>query len=200
MKKAFFKQKPYQEVIANAVLKQLTKLEATNNEHSKAIKKASKGSKLPKIKRNKPKRELMPNRIKRAKKELVELSHTFVRKRDSINPPEIKGYCFDCGMLVEGQQFQAGHWIPDSVGGATLRYHPRNMHGQAGRCNCGYQQEWVKINYTNAIIKKYGQEYVNRLMALKQKSIKSDIIFFETLISLYKEGDEQRICDFLENL
>lgn len=175
----------------------LEKVIASRSKPRKALKRATK----PKAGRKLPKRELMPNRVKRAKKELVELSHTFVRKRDSIDTSEIRGFCFDCGSLAEGQQFQAGHWIPDSVGGAILRYHPRNMHGQSGKCNCGFQQEWVKINYTNAMVRKYGQEYVSNLVQVKHHApIKADLFFYDCLIALYKQGDEQKICDYLEGI
>ncbi len=142
----------------------------------------------------------MPARVKRAIKELVELSHIFVRRRDSINENEIGGHCFDCGKLVFARDFQCGHWIPDSTGGALLRYHPQNMHGQASGCNCGYNQEMVKINYTLAMEKKYGLARVQELRQLKNKSIKADIIFYDTLISLYKQGNQQNIIDWLESL
>lgn len=146
------------------------------------------------------KRELMPARIKRAKKELTELSHTFVRKRDSRNAEILGGYCIDCGKYTEGRDYQCGHWIPDSVGGATLRYHPLNMWGQASSCNCGYNQEMVKINYTRAITQKLGEKRVARLIGLKNKVIKADIIWYEAMISLYKNGDQDAIVHFLEKV
>ena len=145
-------------------------------------------------------RDKMPNRIKKAKKDLTLLSHNFIRHRDSINDFEIKGYCFDCGKLCEGSDFQCGHFIPDSVGGALLRYHPHNMHGQASSCNCGYSSEMVKIRYTQAILSKYSESGLNRLLELKNKSIKADILFYNQLIDLYKENDENKIVEFLESL
>lgn len=180
MKTSGFKRKSYQEVIAS-------------KQNKKPVKQLKKRV-------TKPKRDLMPARVKRAKKDLEIISHTFVRKRDSISPDKIGGYCIDCDQYDEGQQFQAGHWQPSSSCGARLRYHPRNMHGQKGGCNCGYQQEKVKINYTIAMINKYGLDYVNKLISLKEKLIKADIIFYETMIELYKKGDEQEIVDYLENL
>lgn len=144
------------------------------------------------------KRDLMPARIKRAKKELSELSHTHVRRRDSINDTTIGGYCFDCGKYSESRDFQCGHWIPDSSGGAILRYHPHNMHGQFSGCNCGYNQEMVKIRYTQAMYQKYGELRVQSLTALKNRTIKADIIWYEKMIDLYKEGDEEKIISFLE--
>lgn len=147
----------------------------------------------------KAKRDLMPARVKRAKNKLELLSHTFVRKRDSLNEDSIGGYCFDCGTYTEGQHFQAGHWERDATGGARLRYHPDNMHGQSSGCNMKERQEVVKIAYTLKMIDKYGREYVDKLRMLKNKSIKADIIFYEKMIDLYAQGDEKAIVDFLNN-
>lgn len=145
------------------------------------------------------KRELMPSRVKKAKKDLEKISHDFIRQRDSINDYEIRGYCFDCGLIAEGQQFQCGHWQPSGSSGAILRYHPHNMHGQKGGCNTAWQQEKVKIDYTLNMIKKYGAERVEQLRQLKNRTIKADIIFYERMIELYKEGNEDNIVNYLEN-
>lgn len=146
------------------------------------------------------KRDLMPARMKKAKKELTELSHNFIRRRDSREGAlGFLGNCFDCGRIADGQNFQCGHWIPDSVGGATLRYHPQNMHGQASACNVGWQQEMVKIRYTGAMYQKYGEKRCNELLQLKNRIIKADIIWYERMIELYKEGNEEKIIAFLES-
>lgn len=143
----------------------------------------------------------MPARLKKAKKRLVELSHNYIRRRDSSSVGAViayGGFCFDCGMRADGQQFQCGHWETDSTGGALLRYHPHNMHGQSGACNCYYRQESVKINYTMKMIERYGIERVNKLRQLKNKSIKADILWYEKMIELYEAGDEKTIVEFLE--
>lgn len=140
----------------------------------------------------------MDKEHKKIIKELVKESHTFIRKRDSRDKDFIGGYCFDCGKYVEGQHFQAGHFIPNSKGALT-RYHPHNMHGQFSGCNTKYQQEWVKINYTQKMEDKYGRDYVEHLKQMSQKTIKADIIFHKTLLGLYKQGIEQDIVDYLES-
>ena len=167
---------------------------------TKGLRRAKFGVIKPKVRITKPKRELMPNRVKRAKKELVELSHTFIRKRDGING-EIKGYCFDCGAYAEGQHFECGHFKSDSTGGALLRYHPHNMHGQASGCNMAFSQERVKIDYTLKMLEKYGLEYVNKLRNMKPNmQFKADILFYENMIVLYKYGNEENIVKYLESL
>lgn len=141
----------------------------------------------------------MKTEIQKLKDKLTLLSHNFVRRRDSANDYEIGGLCFDCGRYAFGQQFQAGHWIPDANGGALLRYHPHNMHGQSGGCNMKFQQEIVKINYTFAMIMKYGKKRVEELRRLKNKTIKADVIFYQKLIELYEAGDEKNIVNYLES-
>jgi len=139
------------------------------------------------------------NPVIKLKYKLVEISHTHVRKRDSVSDEKIGGYCFDCKYYIEGQQFQAGHWIPDSKGVIT-RYHPHNMHGQAGKCNCAYQQEFVKINYTFAMQKKYGIKYCKKLKEMSEKTIRVNVLFYTKMIELYEIGDEQEIIKYLESL
>lgn len=145
----------------------------------------------------------MPARVKRIVTELEKVSHDFIRHRDSDEQNKhaetFGGNCFDCGMYDEGQYFQAGHFEPSGANGARLRYHPHNMHGQRGGCNMKQRQEFVKINYTLAMIRKYGQDYVYKLKALKNKPLKADIIFYSKLLGLYKAGNEDDIVEFLEN-
>lgn len=139
-------------------------------------------------------------RVKAAKRKLEELSHAFVRRRDSTVDEGYGGKCFDCKNVVYGQHFQAGHFEPSGSCGARLRYHPHNMHGQASGCNMKLQQEKVKIAYTIAMIDKYGREYVDKLRAYKNKTIDADIIFYETMVDLYRKGDEDLIVEYLESL
>lgn len=139
--------------------------------------------------------------VKKAKKVLSDISHTYVRNRDSENPPIIAGSCFTCGKWCTGGDFQAGHFEPDSTGGALLRYHPHNMQGQGGFC-CNinrHGQQRIANEYTFRMIKKYGIKYVEKLRALKHKSIKADLDFYLKLIKLYEKGDEKKIVSFLNN-
>jgi len=137
--------------------------------------------------------------VQKAKKVLYELSHTYIRKRDSKDKNCIGGNCFDCGKWCEGGQFQCGHFIPDSKGVIT-RYHPHNMHGQFAGCNMKYQQEYVKINYTLKMIKLYSKDYVDKLKRMSEKTVRVDLFFYLKMIELYKEGDEKKIIKYLESL
>lgn len=138
--------------------------------------------------------------VQKAKKVLYELSHTFIRRRDSKDKDFIAGNCFTCDKWSEGGNFQAGHFEPDSTGGALLRYHPHNMHGQGGYC-CNinrHGQQRIANEYTFRMIRKYGIKYVEKLRALKQKSIKADLPFYLKMIELYQAGDEKDIVKHIE--
>ena len=160
--------------------------------------------------KKKLKRDLAPNKLKKAIKDLTKLSHDYIRNRDAMQTTSwsdginlgvaIEGKCFDCGKFSSGRDFQCGHWIPSSVGGAILRYHPHNMHGQSSGCNCGYQQEMVKIRYTQRMTEVYGKERLASLLGLKNRTIKADIIFYNSLLGLYHAGVEKDIVDYLESL
>lgn len=198
LKRSSFKKKTVAE-IAEMREKKRQKLPLLKSEGKVAAKSQILTNKRVVARPVKKKSELMPARVKKAKRLLEEISHTYVRVRDSIDDDKIAGCCVDCGKYAEYAQFQCGHFLPSGSSGAVLRYHPRNMHGQAGGCNVGYQQERVKIDYTVAMIKKYGIDYVNKLRLMKNISIKADINFYEDMIELYKKGDEQAICDYLES-
>ncbi len=137
--------------------------------------------------------------ISQAKNKLYELSHTYIRVRDSHDKDFIGGNCVDCNFYCTGGNFQAGHFIPDSRGVIT-RYHPRNMHGQFSGCNIKYQQEKVKINYTMKMISKYGKRYVDKLIAMSTKTVRVDLNFYKTMIGLYELGNEEKIIRYLESL
>lgn len=131
-----------------------------------------------------------------AKKKLYEVSHAHVRARDSKDG---FGRCIDCKKKVGIKWLQCGHFIPDQSGHILLRYHPHNMHGQFSGCNLRFAQERVKINYTLVMIDRYGREYVDSLLAMVDvgRAMKVDLSFYEEMIKLYEEGDEDNIINYL---
>ncbi len=181
LKRSAFKQKSYNEVLLAKQAKNLAKSQI-----------------LPTKRVKKSKSELMPARVKKAQSKLYDISHEFVRRRDSETSDRFAGHCIDCGKWAEGGQFQAGHFETSGGNGAWLRYHPRNMHGQAGGCNMARVQEKVKIAYTLKMIDMYGREYVDYLRSYKTIEIKADLAYYEGLYKMYETGDEEAICDWLD--
>ena len=108
-----------------------------------------------------------------------------------------KGVCYTSGKIVSGTNAHCGHGMPNSICGARLRYHPKNLHCQSYYENIHASGNGVQY-YQNQV-RDYGQTRVNELYALKNKYIKADIIFYMTLIDLYTNASWEEIEDFLES-
>jgi len=128
--------------------------------------------------------------ISKLKKKLWETIKLYIRERD-------KSICFTSGVRVEGSNRHVGHGIPSSVGGILLRYHPWNLHIQSYVENIHHSGNGG-VYYRNQL-SKYGQEKVDRIYELKKHTGKADRYFFETMIDLYKQGNEDEIVKFLES-
>lgn len=83
----------------------------------------------------------------------------FVRERDKQ-----KG-CISCSGQVE----QAGHYFSQGHHSA-LRFDLTNIHGQCKKCNLFLHGNL--INYGQGIIRRYGQEYHDRLISKSRNAVK----------------------------
>ena len=106
--------------------------------------------------------------------------------------------CFTCGRQVEGSNRQLGHGVPSAAGGAILRYHPHNLHIQCYHCNINLGGNGM-IYFAN-LEKEIGRKKIDKMLSLKNKTIKADEIFYTKMIELYKEGNEKKIIKYLESL
>ena len=133
--------------------------------------------------------------LRKTKDLLWELCRTFFKNKYLKNGQH---FCFTCDKPIEKANCQLGHFIPSKVGGALLRYHPNNL-----RLQCYYDNINLGGNgseFYPRLIEEIGQKEIDKLFALKHKSIKADLIFYNTLIELYKDGDEKKIVEYLESL
>ena len=91
------------------------------------------------------------------KNKLQKLTNEYVRKRDSQN-----GYakCISCGKIMKVGTFHAGHYYPAGKY-ENLRFDTDNIHAQCVKCN--YYEHGNQIEYRKNLIKKIGQERVDRL-------------------------------------
>lgn len=113
----------------------------------------------------------------------------YIKERDGYN-------CISCGALCNGWNRQGGHFEPKASGGALLYFHPHNIHVQCGGCNAN---EGNRTEYFPAMEKKYGREYVEKLLKLKNKTIQADTLFYEKIRQYYEEKDEDGLVEFLNN-
>jgi len=95
-----------------------------------------------------------------------------------------KHYCFTCDKEIEKSNCQLGHFIPNSVGGALLRYNLDNLRLQCYYCNinCGGQGA---IFYKNLLNEK-GQSHIDELFRLKNMTTKA-IDEYNRLLEEYKK-------------
>ena len=93
--------------------------------------------------------------------------------------------CFTCGKTgLESSNWQTGHFIPSSVGGASLRYNLDNLRIQCYFCNVNAGGNGAV--FYRKLVEKEGQKYVDRLFALKKIIIKADILFYKQKIFDYE--------------
>lgn len=140
-------------------------------------------------------------RTKLAKKSKTKIS-TLKNKLWAIVSKRIKErdryICFTSGVKVEGSNAHCGHGIPDSISGGRLRYHPKNLHCQSYRENIHASGNGG--TYYRNQVKKYGQQTMDELYALKEHYIKVDADYYLTLIDLYTHGSWKQIELYLETI
>lgn len=97
----------------------------------------------------------------------------YVRKLYS----DFDGYasCVTCGITKQWQDLQAGHFTPGRRG--LNFFDLRNIHVQCYGCNCMKKGNLIK--YWPFMVKKYGQEVVDELLAndeVEKKYTKDELI------------------------
>lgn len=123
------------------------------------------------------------------KKKLWVVVSKRIKERDNF-------VCYTSGKKVEGANAHCGHGMPNSICGARLRYHPLNLH-----CQSYYENIYASgngVQYYQNQVRDYGENRVKELYKLKDKYIKADAIFYQTLIDLYSNGTWEEIITYLE--
>lgn len=97
---------------------------------------------------------------------------------------ENKHYCFTCDKEVEGSNRQVGHFIPNSVGGALLRYNLDNLRIQCYYCNINLGGNGSE--FYRRLLKEKGKKHIDNLFALKGQTIKATD-HYQKLLGEYSE-------------
>lgn len=118
-------------------------------------------------------------------KSLTSLKNKLWKLCREITDKRYKPFCFTCGRSVEGSGKQLGHFIPSSVGGASLRYNLDQLRWQCYNCNINKSGNWPAF-YEN-LVNEIGQGKVDILIALKNRITKADRYFYEMKILEYQE-------------
>jgi len=92
--------------------------------------------------------------------------------------------CISCeaeGLM--GANKHGGHFIPSSSCGGFLRYDLRNVFNQCATCNLF--RNGAGAEYTLALQKKFGNKFVENILADKIMGIKLDVQYVDSLTSYY---------------
>lgn len=93
--------------------------------------------------------------------------------------------CISCGAEgLKGHNKHGGHFIASSSCGGFLRYDLRNVWVQCATDNLF--RNGAGAEYTLALQKRFGQEFVERIITDKKVSIKLDVLFVEKKIKEYE--------------
>ncbi len=114
------------------------------------------------------------------KRNAIEAFNAYIRQRDRDNA------CISCGRYV---MLQAGHFY--SAGKHThMRFNEDNVHGQCVQCN--YYLSANLLKYRDNLIKKIGQERVERLdfLASQRVMTKDNRFYFIEIIEKYSPKDK----------
>lgn len=121
--------------------------------------------------------------LKKLKQECWELCKQITRARCIAKNGVLK--CYTCGRLIdEPKKAHTGHCLPSGSCGALLRHHLDNLRVQDYYCNINLGGNGA-IFITN-LRAEIGDERVDAMLALRNKTVKADSIFYQNLIHSYQ--------------
>jgi hypothetical protein len=118
-----------------------------------------------------------------------DLFAAYVKQRDG-------NVCFSCGKAgLEGRGWHAGHMFP-SGNNSVIRYEPKNVHSQCGRCNCFLGGNGAA--YVSRFLDVYGVEEFRRLSGLRGTEKKWTRPELEEMSAALKRGGADFECWYAE--
>lgn len=93
--------------------------------------------------------------------------------------------CFTCDKFIDGSNRQLGHFIPNSVGGAILRYNLDNLRLQCYYCNINLGGNGSE--FYRRLVNEKGQPFVDALFELKHKSSVNALDHYKELLIKYRD-------------
>ncbi|QJB39746.1 recombination protein NinG [Chitinophaga oryzae] len=110
----------------------------------------------------------------------------YIRQRDSDGNIF---RCISCGKIKPVAQMDAGHFMAASLYTA-IRFDENNVHGQCVHCN--RHMDGNLSTYRDNLVRKIGQEEVDRLMAVCRNTTKLDRGWLIEIIFRFKpNADDQ---------
>lgn len=129
----------------------------------------------------KSKRKKLPP-LPRLKRKLWKMFSEYVRKRDASEAGIVK--CFTCSRTGHWKEFQAGHYIPQSLS-LALVFDDRNVHPQCGGCNL-FRRGNMSV-YAVELRKRYGENILEELQSKRKEGFRYTRSDYEELIEKYSQ-------------
>lgn len=127
------------------------------------------------------KRKKLPS-LPSLKKKLWKIFSEYIRRRDADEFGWVK--CFTCQKRGYWKEFQAGHYIPQSIA-LALVFDERNVQVQEGGCNLF--RNGNPTVYAVELRKKYGDGILEELQSLRRENFKYYRSDYEEMIQTYTE-------------
>ena len=123
--------------------------------------------------------------LKAQKKKCWALFSKYIRLRDSIKTTGTRTHlrCITCNQIVPIERAQAGHFIAGRNN--AILFDEKCVHGQCVRCNMFLHGR--PLDYAIYMIRTYGQEEIDRLMAKRNTTVKFDLDELEAFEEWLKE-------------
>lgn len=116
--------------------------------------------------------------LAKAKAKLWSTLKEVINKRDGDT-------CISCGTVgLRGHNKHGGHFLPSASCGGFLRYDIRNVWVQCSSCNLF--RNGAGAEYTLELQKRFGNKFVESIIADKQVTIKLDLEYIEALTKYYE--------------
>jgi hypothetical protein len=141
------------------------------------------------IKRNAKVRKKSKRPLRLVRDDVWALFAAYVKERDG-------NVCFSCGKGgLESQNWHAGHMFP-SGNNAILRYEPKNVHSQCGRCNCFLSGNGAA--YVAHFLEVYGLAELERINGMRGREKKWSRAELEEMGAALKRGGADFECWYAE--
>lgn len=117
-------------------------------------------------------------------KKLDRVFSKYIRLRDSNR--QGFGKCITCHRVLHWEKAHCGHYVNRAH--MALRFHEKNCHLQCPFCNSFREGEMLE--YTLAIIKKYGEKVLQELQIIRNQTTKYSAFELQALTAHYKKSVE----------
>lgn len=112
----------------------------------------------------------------------------YIRLRDTS---KLGCECYTCGKFNDWKKMHAGHFQPGRHN--VFMFDDRQVHGQCAGCNTFKRGNWPA--YYERMVKEYGQEEVNKMIADRKKTVQMKEYQYEEIYKKYKAKLKQWIVD-----